>query len=254
MIAYFDYNIFTSIAEGDFGIYKISEKVDQNITSIPFSAAHIQEVDNIIVINSNQRQLEIRKRCNIIRQITNGLYIYHDFRSNKVYFLKENPLTVLETIRQIPYAKPAMQSFVNLITSEQKSQLRTALGIKSIEINNYQPDEVVDHLNSRLNMLGFNETFLGLIEKAVEIHPDGKSFGLDNRIAGLFELLDMLGYWKDKATKTSNYARLWDSNHTYFASFCDYFISDDKRTRNKAKVAYKIYDIQTVVLSSDGKE
>jgi hypothetical protein len=33
----------------------------------------------------------------------------------------------------------------------------------------------------------------------------------------------------------------WDSNHVFHASYCDYFISDDKRTRAKAKVVYNIY-------------
>jgi hypothetical protein len=64
----------------------------------------------------------------------------------------------------------------------------------------------------------------------------------------------MFGYWKDKANEKSNYARLWDSSHAFFAAFCDYFISDDKRTRNKARVVYNIYEISTKVISSKGEE
>ncbi len=67
----------------------------------------------------------------------------------------------------------------------------------------------------------------------------------------IFELLDLFGYWKDKSNKKSNYARFWDSSHTSFASNCDYFISEDKRIRNKAKVVYEIYDIKTKVLSPE---
>jgi hypothetical protein len=93
-----------------------------------------------------------------------------------------------------------------------------------------------------------------MIEKGVELHPDGKSFGANNRFAAVFEILDMIGYWKDKYNAKSNYARLWDSNHAYFSSFCNYFISDDKRTRNKAKVAFHIYNIKTNVISSTGRE
>ena len=80
--------------------------------------------------------------------------------------------------------------------------------------------------------------------------PDNQNLGLMNRIAGVFELLDMLGYWKDKEKENSNYARLWDAQHTFFASYCDYFVTDDKRTSYKAKVAYNIYKKRTKVISS----
>lgn len=91
---------------------------------------------------------------------------------------------------------------------------------------------------------------LNLIEKGISYHPDGATFGRTNRIAAIFEVLDMLGFWKDKATSKSNYARLWDSSHTFYASYCHYFITDDKRTINKAKVVYDIYKIETKILSS----
>ncbi len=76
---------------------------------------------------------------------------------------------------------------------------------------------------------------------------------MHNKFGGVFELLDLIGYWKDKYNEKSNYARLWDSNHAYFSSFCDYFISDDKRTRNKANVAFHIFDIKTQAISSKGQ-
>ena len=96
-------------------------------------------------------------------------------------------------------------------------------------------------------------SFVEIIEKAVEMHPDGKSFGIHNRFAGVFELLDMIGYWKDKYNSKSNYARLWDSNHAYYSSFCDYFISDNKKTRNKTNVVFYTYGVKTKILSSKGQ-
>ena len=73
-----------------------------------------------------------------------------------------------------------------------------------------------------------------------------------HRIAAIIELLDLFGYWKDKETENSNYARLWDSIHTYFSSNCDFFISDDKQTRMKARVVFELFNIKTIVLSSKG--
>ena len=127
------------------------------------------------------------------------------------------------------------------------------MGIDIQKLNNYSSTEIISHLNKKLTDLG-SMSFLEMIEYGIQIHPDGKSFGLHNRIAGVFELLDMLGYWKDKESETSNYARLWDSSHTFFATFCDCFISDDKRTRNKASVVFNLYNKKTRILSSQGLE
>lgn len=67
-------------------------------------------------------------------------------------------------------------------------------------------------------------------------------------IAGIFELLDLFGYWKDKYKPKSNYARAWDSIHVFYGAHCDLFISNDKNTRMKAKVVYDIYNIKTKII------
>ena len=93
---------------------------------------------------------------------------------------------------------------------------------------------------------------IGLVEQAVSFFPNGNSFGLHNRMAAMIEFIDMLGYWRDKQTDKSNTARFWDANHAFYASYCDYFISDDKRNRNKCRVVYEIYGIDTKIYSSNG--
>jgi len=74
---------------------------------------------------------------------------------------------------------------------------------------------------------------------------------LRERICTLFNRLDDVGFWKDKKTKKSNLARLYDSSHAYFASSCVYFVSNDKRTLNKANVAYSFYNLKTKAISFD---
>ena len=60
-----------------------------------------------------------------------------------------------------------------------------------------------------------------------------------------FNARDMLGFWQDKRTERSNMARSYDVNHAYFASACDYFITNDRRTCNKANVLYYYYGMKT---------
>ena len=252
--AYLDYNIFTAIEDGNFTLDKILDKVDKAISAIPFSAAHIQEADNIVGDTENQRNDFIEKRLATIRQITNCVYIFQEHPTNKIYWLTEEPTTVLETIRQVPFAKTSMKMFANLISNTQREQVRETLGIETKELNNYSSEQVIGHLNTKLINWGTQDNFLQLLDKAISFHPDKKDFGQHNNIAGVVELLDLLGYWKDRITETSNYARLWDSNHIHFASYCNYLVSDDKRLRNKAKVVYSIYNIQTRIVSSNGTE
>ncbi len=251
MTAYLDYNIFTSIEDNHYGIDKIL-KIDNSIKQFPYSSSHIQEVSNITAPNENQRATYIAKRLNTIYTISQGAYLYYDLDKMKMFLQTEHPDTVFDTITEIPFGTSAMKGFMNLLPPTMKDSLRQTLGIDAKYLNNYSPSEVIEQLNKSLVNWGTNDSFLEIIEKAFNSFPDTTQFGLHNRIAGVYELLDLCGYWKDKETPTSNYARLWDSSHAFYASYCNYFISDDKRNRNKAKVVYEIYGIPTKILSSNG--
>lgn len=251
MRAYLDFNIIVAIRKKQTSLEKIKQ-VDESITDFPFSSSHIQEVDNISHPNEELRLRYINEHLETISEISKNLYLYQTL-NNEVQLLNESPLEVLKTIREVPFAKSAMQSFVNLMNSDQKEEVRNMLGINSKDLNNYSPQEVVDQLNKVLRVSDINCSFLDLIESGIKHNPQGHTFGLSERFAAVYELLDLLGYWKDKQTDTSNYARLWDSNHSFFAAHCNYFISGDLRNRNKAKVVYNLYNVGTVVLNTNGQ-
>jgi hypothetical protein len=250
--AYLDFNIIVSLQKGKITLDEL-RKIDNNITDFPFSASHIQEVDNISHSDNETRDNYIDLHLQTIASISKNLYLYQKI-SNEVLLLNETPTEILNTIREVPFAKQAMQSFVNFVTPDQKSEFRKLLGINSQELNNYSPKDVVNQLNTVMTTLGTDNTFLGIIENAIQINLQGHTFGLSERFAAIYGILDLFGYWKDKQTNTSDYARLWDSNHAFFASHCNYFISDDLRNRYKAKVIYNIYDIDTKVVDSKGQE
>ena len=251
MRIYLDNNIFIYLENGSLTLSDIENIVDGKIEAIFYSPSHIEETLEIKGSSEEEKQNRITKRLETIKSITKSNYLYQDLRNN-VFKKLENPKTVLSTITEVSFAQNAIKGMLNLISEEQKVQIRDQLKLDTSRLNNYKPEDVIEHLNRKIPSLGPDFSFLGLIELGISYHPDGESFGLSNRIAAIFELLDMFGYWKDKYTEKSNYARLWDSSHTFFASFCDYFISDDKRTRNKAKVVYNIYDLRTRVISSTG--
>lgn len=249
MRIYPDTNIFVYLENESLTISDLENIIGSKIESIFYSASHIQEALEIRGDNKQQRQDRINERLEAIQKITNGNYINENLK-NDVFEFKESPYEVIQTITDVSFAQNAMKGLANLISEEQKIETRKLLNLDPKRMNNYKPEEVVDHLNKKLSQIGQSYKFLDIIEIGISHHPDGKTFGVSNRIAAIFELLDILGYWKDKYSDKSNYARLWDSSHAFYACHFDYFITDDKRTVNKSRVVYNIYNFNTKVIST----
>jgi hypothetical protein len=251
MTAYLDNNIFIYLEKGLFSVADLLENVNPDITDFFYSASHLQEAKEMTGKDNLELSVRLKTRFKTISEVTRNNYLFQELATRKVHKLVEKPSVVFETINEVSFAQNAMKHMMNLFTEEQKKELRKQLNIDPSVMNNYSPKEVVEQINQKSDLLG-GYSFIGLIERGIEIHPQGKQMGLHNRVAGVFELLDMMGYWKDKYTSKSNYARLWDASHTHFSSYCDFFISDDRNTRNKAKVVFDIYDVDTQIVSSKG--
>lgn len=250
MNVYLDNNIVVSLENGDYSLESIKALIPNNKIRLFYSSAHIFEIEQFKGSPALSKEDLLARRFNTIRTLFKNNYLYTNRKGNLLTNSIEDPKVVLETITQVPAGISAMKGFMNLIPTEQKESIRTDLGIEIQKLNNYTVTEVIGHLNTKLAQWGDGRPFMEIIENAFQYFPNGNSFGLPHRMVAVFELLDMLGYWKDKVTDTSNYARLWDSEQSYFASYCDYFISDDRRTRYKAGVAYGIYDIPTRIIST----
>ncbi|MBZ4190447.1 hypothetical protein [Niabella beijingensis] len=247
---YLDNNIVVSVENGEYSLNELKTLLPNKEINLFYSAAHLYEAESFPGNLILSRETFLNRRFQTIRNLFKNNYLYLDLNGNIVRRLVEDPQNVYNTITEIPSAITAMKGFMNFISKELKEQIRDSLGIEVHKLNNYTEENVLEHLNAKLPGLGMDISFMELIEMSINCHPDGSTFGLHNRIAAIFELLDMLGYWKDKETNTSNYARLWDADHCFNASYCDYFVSNDKRTRNKAKVVYRIYKAETKVIST----
>jgi hypothetical protein len=90
---------------------------------------------------------------------------------------------------------------------------------------------VIEHLNSKLSVWNDQCSIVELIEKTVSHFPEREKIGIFHRFAAYFTILDLISYWKDVPTANSNVARLRDSAHAFFATGCNYPISEDKRMR-----------------------
>ncbi|MEX1001803.1 MAG: hypothetical protein WDZ35_06785 [Crocinitomicaceae bacterium] len=245
---YLDNNVFVEIEKGNLDFSSILSWVGDENLEIPFSASHIQEAQNKSSNSLEERDSFLRSRFQTISEITSNRYIYHDLEKNGMYFLSQVPQNVYNTINEVP-AEELMRSWSNLVTIDQRKQITKDLGVDKV-VNNLSSKDLLEHLDNKVSVWG-NFTFEGFIDYSMNLFPS-EGYGLHNRIAAVFELLDMLGYWKDKLTMNSNYARLWDSSHTNFAAYCHIFISDDLRTRKKVKFVYDLYKIGTKIYNSKG--
>lgn len=106
-------------------------------------------------------------------------------------------------------------------------------GIDKKRINNYSAEELIKEHGD-------------FIHYYVTASDDG------NRMASFmsfFNVLDLLGFWRDKVKEGSMLNRTYDAQHAYFATGCDYFVTNDHRTCMKANVLYQYYGYKTKALS-----
>ena len=249
MRIYLDNNIFVYLEQKKIEISDLEDLVVGKFSKIFFSPAHVQETLEIKGQTDNQRNDWINQRLNLISQITRNYYL-HEGLDNIISEYVESPFEVYKTITEVSFAQDSMKDLANLVDEESREESRKALGIESRKISNFGPEDLINELDKVFAALGMN-SFQNFLETSIKFHPDYKKFGLSNRIAALFETLDILGYCKDKFNEKSNYARQWDSNHCSFASACDVFISNDKKMINKAKVAFQVYKVETKIIYSN---
>src|SRR5690554_1032283 len=177
MRIYPDTNIFVYLENKSLTIPALENIIGFPIESFFYSSAHIQEALEIRGDNEQQRQDRINKRLETIEKITEGNYINENTK-NEVFEYKESPFEVIQTLTEVSFAQNAMKGLANFITEEQKNETRKLLNLDPKRMNNYKPEEVIEHLNKKLTETGQDYKFFDLIEIGISHHPDGKTFGI----------------------------------------------------------------------------
>ena len=90
-----------------------------------------------------------------------------------------------------------------------------------------------------------NKTFVELIENPI---AERSKSNLE-LFTSLYLTLNLSGFFSDKNRNLQNIYT--DSEHAYYASSCDIFVSNDSRLREKTDAIYSQYNIQTKIISSD---
>lgn len=174
------------------------------------------------------------KRLQVIEELTACEYISND-DDNRLIIYPESPSRILAVINS-PIAITLHQMFFNATTHgrvcENPSFLMEALGIEKKIVNNYTPKMLVEK---------HGDLIWYYISQTCALRQE--------EFQSLFNILDALGFWQDDVKEGSSMNRSYDANHAYFASVCDYFVTNDRNTRNKANVAYELYGYKTKAVS-----
>lgn len=113
---------------------------------------------------------------------------------------------------------------------------------------NWTEEEAIPNISDYLKSQGFDKSFKELLMMPFS---NRKEVSEDEIFVTAYLMLDTLGYHSDKLSKPGSTVNsiLSDARHAYMASFCDCFITGDRRLRSKAKALYTEFGIDTLVLS-----
>ena len=113
---------------------------------------------------------------------------------------------------------------------------------------NWKTEDVVTNISARIKALGINKSFKEFVLMGFSDKEKVDDFHL---FIAAFSILDWIGYKSEKLPKASNAMNSvsTDAQHAYFASFCDYLITQDSHLASKAKALYHEFKISTKVIS-----
>lgn len=108
-----------------------------------------------------------------------------------------------------------------------------------------------EDFNEALKNTIIRKTYLEYVKDSMW-HQDKENIPDHDFHIQVYSMLDVLGISKDKITKKNTFGNLQnDAYHSHFASYCDYFVTDDSSTIRKTKAVYDLLGINTKVVSVD---
>lgn len=153
-----------------------------------------------------------------------------------------------------PFDKESMKTMMNFVNDNHFGANGQYKRIRDIASAIYNPKHILVDKNEDINEIA-KETFLGASFDEI-LTALSKQFGLtspDNFQTYLlhYYFLDNWGLCPDRRKTVKARNLFIDSAHSYLASYCDCLVSDDKGLRDKSKVLYNRYRIDTAIYTID---
>lgn len=243
------------------------ENIDKDKYQFVFSPAHIEEIAALVNHHGEDGEI-IDKFLELLARITNSKVLLPYKRPGiiqtkliGVYISDEHPKNTYKRVIDL---------YENNVIAEnhQKEKIRNGevfenvTGVSSKEMNNIDIQKEIDKFKPRLHQIIienyrdlstqkiFNEYLPLQAPRCHEIKFEylGNYFPLhEMTIEKIFEFLELIRYFPDKSTQFLS--GLHDTTHAIYASYCDVFVTNDKKLRKKAKATYNWLGINTLILN-----
>jgi hypothetical protein len=132
-----------------------------------------------------------------------------------------------------------------VVYKELRKMFRNGLMIDP-NISNF--DNAIEQLDKYLPKTMLNKSFTELYDLNNKSQSKNKNF---DKIIGVYMQLDFVGYNPDKITSKNQYNNIFnDASHCFYASHCDYYLTNDTRNYKKSKAVYESENIATQVFNT----
>ena len=126
--------------------------------------------------------------------------------------------------------------------------------MRDVAMENYNPTKITADddrvFNDQLSSSPLGLSFINLI-KAVSNQLGMSSLGFGMAYFLSYTLLDLLGICREPRKKVKIRNMQTDSFHSFFGTYCDCIVSDDEGVRDKSKILYRLFNVETQVYSID---
>lgn len=225
MTIYVDNNILIDFENGT-----IDLPLDESHTYY-YSSTHIEE---LLESNCNLKERASRRLATISKLTGDKILANNDFW--KICESVLPPGNALEAT-MVPELM-AVNKLLHSLQSQWKSEEYSEKLMRDLHIEK----KVINNLNWKGLVTEYGSQILSYIQRTC-------GGNVMAAYQSCFNILDMLGYWMDVPNEGSNMNRCYDAKHAYFASYCDIFLTNDKKTMNKANVAYGLFEAKTKAMS-----
>lgn len=232
MRVYLDNNVLIDIEES---VYSLNDFLSIAGVEYYYSNAHISELLN----GEDKAILGLKeRRLSTISAVCGNNYLFQD-TPFVIRLARCTPEQAYENVSRFDFMRDSINDLARSFTPNRAGILEE-LQWDAKEVGNIPPERIFEVIDKKYRASKYHygvKEYLFLSEAYTE----------RTVYSSLFNLLDMVGYRKDK----NNVARLYDSSHAYYARKCAVLVSNDARMRVKAEAVYHYLNVLTRVMSTD---
>lgn len=258
-LIYLDNNVLIHIKNNkktDFAKRMFTLKEDEYIKV--YGPAHLEELaGSQIVYNTDKKTIEndlqfIKKFTNCNELLPSQLSIFKGVKyASKLQLVKEHPKVCYERVVE-QFDKNKEAEFIEQRVMNDAHE--NSIG-EPREVNNKKIEELFnkEHKKDIIKELLKAELIEeSTVKDALNWKFDdirNKFYLVESYINLAANLIEKIGYYREDNEIEVVRSRLHDVTHMIYAAYCDVFICNDKKLRNKTKAIYSLLNIKTDVYS-----